>query len=147
MDIALKMALCDFKGMYYYTAEQSSTQHSLKCSLCTLQQKTSKMKAIHKINIRAAGTEQMLQDMSNVLVYGGKQKNVYCCSLMIKSAVKCVENCLLDVRLFETTRRSYAWVDTPSCFHVKLSKNGIIKQCKIPQKICLPSWVNWKGKK
>lgn len=54
--------------------------------------KTSKMKAIHKINIRAAGTEQMLQDMSNVLVYGGKQKkNVYCCSLLIVSSKMCDE--------------------------------------------------------
>lgn len=110
--------------------------------------KTSKMKAIHKINIRAAGTKQMLQDMSNVLVYGGKQKNVYCCSLLIKSAVKCAMNCLLDVRLFETSRRSYAWVDTPSCFHVKISKNCIIKQCKISQKIsvCPLEWIE-KGKK
>lgn len=105
--------------------------------------KTSKMKATNKINIRAVGNEQTLQDMSNVLVYGGKQKNVYCCSLLIKSAINCAVNCLLDVRLFETTRRSYAWVYTLSCFHVKISKNCIIKQCKISQKIsvCSLEWI------
>lgn len=118
MDIALKMALCDFKGSYLdCMSKQSSTQHSLKCSLCLT--KTSKMKAIHKINISATATDQILQDMISMFFYEWKQKNVYC---------------LLDVRLFKITRQSNAWLDTPSYFHVKVSKYCIIKQCKISPK-------------
>ncbi len=78
MDIALKMYLGDFKCSYLdCTAEQSSTQHSLKCSLCTLPSNKDFKDESRTQHIRVTAMEQMLQDMSNVFVYGGKQTKKY----------------------------------------------------------------------
>lgn len=79
-------------------------------------------------------TEQMLQAMSNVFVYGGKQKNNVLLQAVDKLSSGNVRvHCLLDVRLFKTGRQSNTLLDTPSS-HVKLSKYSIFKQCKISQK-------------